>query len=58
MEHEKRASVELMHERYEYWENVPKPGLFIDGKPAITQIDKGMIGDYTRWPRTGKTRLN
>ena len=30
MEHEKRASVELMHERYEYWENVPKPGLFID----------------------------
>lgn len=46
MEHEKRASVELMHERYEYWENVPKPGLFIDGKPAITQIDKGMIGDY------------
>lgn len=46
MIHEKRASVELMHDRYEYWENVPKPGLFIGGKPAITQIDKEKIGDY------------
>lgn len=41
-----KPSVQLMQERYEYWERVPYPGLVIDGKPAITQVDASKVGDY------------
>lgn len=41
-----RPSIKLMHERYEYWNKIPKRGLFIDGRPAITQVDPDKIGDY------------
>lgn len=41
-----KPSVKIMQERYEYWENVPKRGLLIGGKPAITQIDPEKIGEY------------
>ena len=43
---EKKESIELMHDRYEYWDRVPKRGLLIGGRPAITQIDPSLIGDY------------
>ena len=41
-----KPSIQLMQERYEYWERVPYPGLVIDGKPAITQVDPSKVGDY------------
>lgn len=41
-----KPSIKLMHERYEYWNNMPKRGLFIDGRPAITQVDPDKVGDY------------
>ncbi len=41
-----KSSVQLMQERYEYWDRVPKRGLSIGGKPAITQIDPGLVGDH------------
>ena len=41
-----KPSIRLMQERYEYWERVPYPGLVIDHKPAITQVDIDQVGDY------------
>lgn len=41
-----KPSVRLMQERYEYWEKVPYPGLVIDNRPAITQVDIDKVGDY------------
>lgn len=41
-----KPSIQLMQERYEYWERVPYPGLVIDNKPAITQVDIDRVGDY------------
>lgn len=41
-----RESIKFMHEKYEYWDRVPHKGLFINGRPAITQIDPEKIGDY------------
>ena len=41
-----RSSINLMHEKYEYWGTVPHNGLFINNRPAITQIDPEKIGDY------------
>ncbi|KAI4443272.1 Purine nucleoside phosphorylase DeoD-type [Schaedlerella arabinosiphila] len=41
-----KPSIRLMQERYEYWERVPYPGLVIDRKPAITQVDIDQVGDY------------
>lgn len=38
--------IQAMHEQYELWDRVPQRGLFINGKPAITQIDPAKIGDY------------
>lgn len=43
---EEKRSIKLMQERYEYWNEVPYPGLFIDGKPALTQMDVDKVGDY------------
>ena len=41
-----KPSIKLMQERYEYWERVPYPGLVIDNRPAITQVDIDKVGDY------------
>ena len=41
-----KPSIKLMQERYEYWGNVPYPGLIMDNKPAITQVDIEKVGDY------------
>jgi uridine phosphorylase len=35
-----------IQERYEYWDRVPKRGLLVNGKPAITQIEPDKIGEY------------
>lgn len=42
----KKSSIKIMQERYEYWDRVPYPGLLINNKPAITQIDPAKVGDY------------
>lgn len=42
----RKRSIRLMQERYEYWDRVPKRGLTIGGRPAITQIDPALVGDY------------
>ena len=39
-------SIQAMHEKYEYYNNVPARGLVIDGKPAMTQIDPEKVGDF------------
>ena len=41
-----KPAIQLMQERYEYWERVPYPGLVIDNRPAITQVDIDKVGDY------------
>lgn len=41
-----KESIRLMHDRYEYWDRVPQSGLSIGNRPAITQIDPSLIGDY------------
>lgn len=41
-----RESIRAIHEKYDYWDRVPHRGLFINGRPAITQIDPMRIGDY------------
>lgn len=41
-----KPSVQLMQERYEYWERVPYPGLVINNRPAVTQMDITDVGDY------------
>lgn len=41
-----KPSIQLMQERYEYWSRVPYPGLVINNKPAITQVDIDKVGDY------------
>lgn len=42
----RRAALKSMHERYSYWNNVPRRGLMVDGKPAMTQIDPDKVGDF------------
>lgn len=41
-----KPSIQLMHERYEYYKNVPERGLLIKGRPALTQIDHTKVGDF------------
>jgi uridine phosphorylase len=42
----KRSGLEAIHERYEYWRNVPHRGLTHNGRPAMTQIDPEKVGDF------------
>jgi uridine phosphorylase len=42
----RRIALRTMHERYEYWDNVPHRGLTIGGRPAMTQIDPAKVGDF------------
>ena len=39
-------SIRLMQNKYEYWDRVPQSGLSIGGRPACTQIDPALVGDY------------
>lgn len=41
-----KKSIQMMHERYEYYSHIPPRGLIIDGKPAMTQISPEKAGDY------------
>lgn len=41
-----KKSIQTMHNRYEYYANIPPRGLIINGKPALTQIDPEKAGDY------------
>src|ERR1700736_341420 len=41
-----RVALKAIHERYEYWGNVPHRGLTIDGRPAMTQIDPAKVGNF------------
>lgn len=41
-----RIALKAIHERYEYWGNVPHRGLTVDGRPAMTQIDPAKVGDF------------
>lgn len=40
------SAVDKLYRQYEYAANVPRRGLLIDGKPALTGIDPARIGDY------------
>lgn len=42
----KRSGLKAIHERYEYWHNVPHRGLVKNGRPAMTQIDPQKVGDF------------
>lgn len=42
----KRSGLAAIHERYEYWRNVPHRGLTRTGRPAMTQIDPDKVGDF------------
>jgi uridine phosphorylase len=42
----RRVALKAMHERYEYWGNVPHRGLTVGGRPAMTQIDPAKVGDF------------
>ncbi|MGI6069215.1 MAG: nucleoside phosphorylase [Blautia sp.] len=41
-----KPSIKEIHERYEYYKNVPEKGLVIGGRPALTQIDHEKVGDF------------
>ncbi|MEL7610569.1 MAG: nucleoside phosphorylase [Bacillota bacterium] len=41
-----KESVRKIHGRFEYYDNIPEKGFFIEGKPALTQIDTSKVGDY------------
>lgn len=41
-----KDSIKRIHEKYEYYHNVPERGFLIDGKPALTQIDPAKVGDF------------
>lgn len=41
-----KASIQKMHNDYEYDQNVPPRGLLINGRPALSQIDPEKVGDY------------
>ena len=51
-----KPSIQLMQERYEYWSRVPYPGLVIDNKPAITQVDIDKVGDVYKRQIKGRSR--
>ncbi len=41
-----KRSIQDMHERYNYYKNIPPKGLMIEGRPALTQIDPSKVGDF------------
>ena len=49
----RRIALKAMHERYEYWDNVPHRGLTVGGRPAMTQIDPKTSRKENTYPPTG-----
>jgi uridine phosphorylase len=41
-----KPSIQSIHKTYEYENNIPPRGFFINGRPALTQIDPDKVGDY------------
>ncbi len=41
-----KESIKSIHSRYEYYKNIPEQGFFINGKPALTQIEPSKVGDF------------
>lgn len=41
-----KASIRRVHDRYEYWDNIPQRGLQIGDRPALTQIDPAKVGNF------------
>lgn len=41
-----KQSIQNIHRRFEYDQNIPEKGFYIDGKPALTQIDPAKVGDF------------
>lgn len=41
-----KPSIKMIHDKYEYYKNVPEKGLVINGRPALTQIDHTKVGDF------------
>lgn len=41
-----KPSIGHIHGRFEYDGNIPPKGFFINGRPALTQIDPAKVGDF------------
>ena len=41
-----RSALAPLHDQYPYWPSIPKRGLFIDERPALTNMDTAKIGDF------------
>ncbi|NLI54639.1 MAG: nucleoside phosphorylase [Clostridiales bacterium] len=41
-----KPSIKQIHKDYPYYNNVPPRGFLINGRPALTQIDPGKVGDF------------
>lgn len=41
-----KQSIGHIHKRFEYDGNIPPKGFFINGRPALTQIDPARVGDF------------
>ncbi|MEF2071979.1 nucleoside phosphorylase [Consotaella aegiceratis] len=41
-----RRAIDEIHARYALWDNVPKRGLSVGGRPAMTRIDPDKVGDF------------
>lgn len=41
-----KASIAHIHQQFEYDDNIPQSGFFIQGRPALTQIDTSKVGDF------------
>lgn len=41
-----KESIRQIHAQYEYDNNIPEKGFYIQGKPALTQIDTSQVGEF------------
>lgn len=41
-----KQSIEQIHGQFEYYNNIPPKGFYINGRPALTQIDTEKVGDF------------
>lgn len=41
-----KASIQAIHDKFEYYNNIPERGFYINGKPALTQIDPSKVGNF------------
>ena len=42
----RKTSISHIHDKFEYYGNIPEKGFFINGRPALTQIDTKKVGDF------------